>query len=62
MQQCLYRTKAEATEQKAAEPMITEVRHQEALATTCVPMYASKTSNIMVAPMLGVHLVDAAKY
>ena len=42
--------------------MITEERHQEALAATHVPMYASKTSNIEVAPMPGVQFVDPAKY
>ena len=42
--------------------MITEVHHQEALAATCVPMYASKTSNIEVAPMPGMQFIDAAKY
>ena len=67
MQQHLNRTRAEvakqtAAEQKAAEPMITEECHQEALAATCVPMYASKTSNIEVAPMPGVQFVDPAKY
>ena len=59
MRQCLDRTRAEvarqtAAEQKAAEPMITEECHQEALAAAHVPMYASKTSNIEVAPMPGV--------
>ena len=53
MWQCLNRTKAEAAEQKPAEPMITEECHQEALAATCAPMYASKTSNITVAPIPG---------
>ena len=62
MRQHLDRTKAEAAEQKAAEPMITEACHQEALVATHVPMYTSKTSNIMVAPMPGVEFVDAAKY
>ena len=67
MWQHLDRTKAEvakqtAAEQKVTEPMITEEHHQEALAATCVPMYASKTSNIEVAPMPGVQFVDAAKY
>ena len=62
MRQCLNRTKAEAAEQKPAEPMITEECHQEALAATRAPMYASKTSNITVAPILGVEFVDAAKY
>ena len=42
--------------------MITEECHQEALAATRVPMYASKTSNIEVAPMPGVQFVDPAKY
>ena len=67
MRQRLNRTKAEvakhtAAEQKVTEPMITKVCHQEALAAALVPMYASKTSNIEVAPMLGVQFVDAAKY
>ena len=42
--------------------MIIETRHQEALAATSVPMYASKTSNIEVAPMPGVQFVDTTKY
>ena len=67
MWQRLDRTKVEVVkqttdEQKAAEPMITDECHQEALATACVPMYASKTSNIKVAPMPGIQFVDAAKY
>ena len=67
MWQCLDRTRAEvakqtAAEQKVAEPMITEECHQEALAAARVPMYASKTSNIKVAPMPGVQFVDPAKY
>ena len=62
MRQRLDRTKAEAAEQKQAKPMITEECHQEALAAACAPMYASKTSNIMVAPIPGVEFIDAAKY
>ena len=67
MQQRLDRTKAEvakqtADEQKAAEPMIIETHHQEALAAASVPMYASKTSNIEVAAMLGIQFVDTTKY
>ena len=62
MGQRLDRTKAEAAEQKPAEPMITEEHHQEALAATHAPMYASKSSNIMVPPILGVEFIDAAKY
>ena len=67
MRQRLDRTKAEvakqtADEQKAAEPMITEAHHQEALAAAHVPMYTSKTSDIEVAPMLGMQFIDAAKY
>ena len=54
--------KQTAAEQKVAEPMITEECHQEALATTHVPMYASKTSNIEVAPMPGMQFIDPAKY
>ena len=42
--------------------MITKACHQEALAAACVSMYASKTSDIEVAHMPGVQLVDAAKY
>ena len=62
MRQCLDRTKAEAAEQKQAKPMITEEHHQEALAAACAPTYASKTSNITVAPIPGVEFIDAAKY
>ena len=67
MWQRLDRTRAEvarqtAAEQKVAEAMITEEHHQEALAAAHVPMYASKTSNIEVAPMPGVQFVDPAKY
>ena len=62
MWQRLNRTKAEAAEQKPAEPMITKECHQEALSAACAPMYASKTSNITVAQILGVEFVDAAKY
>ena len=67
MWQRLDRTRAEvakqtATEQNVAEPMITEERHQEALAAARVSMYASKTSNIEVTPMPGVQFVDPAKY
>ena len=58
----LDRTKAEAAEQKQVEPMITKEHHQEALAAAHAPMYASKTSDIMVAPILGVEFVDGAKY
>ena len=67
MRQRLDRTRAEAArqtaaEQKVAEPMITEECHQEALAAARVSMYASKTSNIKMAPMPGVQFVDPAKY
>ena len=67
IRQHLDRTRVEAARQtaaelKAAEPMITEERHQEALAAACVPMYASRTSNIEVALMLGMQFVDPAKY
>ena len=62
MWQHLDRTKTEAAEQKPAEPMITEEHHQEALAAAHAPMYTSKTSNIMVAPIPGVEFIDAAKY
>ena len=62
MRQCLNRTKAEVAEQKPPEPMITDEHHQEALAAARAPMYASKTSNITVAPMPDVEFIDAAKY
>ena len=67
MWQRLDRTRAEAAnqtavEQKMAEPMITEERHQAALAAARVPMYASKTSNIEVTPMPDVQFVDPEKY
>ena len=67
MWQWLDRTRAEAAkqtaaEQKRAEPMITEERHQAALAAACVPMYTSKTSNIKVTPMPDVQFVDPEKY
>ena len=62
MQQCLNRTKAEAAEKKPPEPMITDEHHQEALAATRTPMFASKSSGIQVAPIPGVEFVDAAKY
>ena len=67
LRQRLDRTRAEvarqtAAEQKVAEPMITEECHQEALAAARVPMYASKTSNIEVAPMPGMQFIDPAKY
>ena len=67
MWQRLDRTRAEvamqtAAEQKVTEPMITEERHQDSLAAARVPMYASKTSNIEVAPMPGVQFIDPAKY
>ena len=61
MWQCLDRTKAEAAEQKPPEPMITDEHHQEALAATQAPMYASKTSNITVALIPDVEFIDAAK-
>ena len=62
MRQPLDRTKAEAAEQKQVEHMITKECHQEALAAAHAPMYASKTSDITVAPIPGVEFVDAAKY
>ena len=67
MQQRLDRARAEvakqtAAEQKTAEPMITEERHQAALAGARVPMYASKTSNIEVTPMPDVQFIDPEKY
>ena len=62
MWQRLDKTKAEIAEQKQDEPMITEERHQVALAATHIPMYASQTSNITMAPMPGVEFVDSAKY
>ena len=42
--------------------MITEECHKEALAAAQTPMFASKSSDIQVAPMPGVKIVDAAKY
>ena len=54
-------TRQTAAQQKVAEPMITEEHHLEALAATHVPMYASKTSNVEVAPMPGVEFIDATK-
>ena len=51
-----------AAEQKAAEPMITEECHQEALAAACVPMYASKTSDIEVTPVPGMEFIDPVRY
>ena len=62
MRQRLDRTKAEAAEMKPPEPMITDDLHREALATARTPMFASKSSNIQVAPMPGVEFVDPAKY
>ena len=62
MQQCLNRTKTEAAEMKPPEPMITDDLHREALATAQTLMFASKSSNIQVAPMPGVEFVDTAKY
>ena len=62
MRQRLNRTKAEAAERKPPEPMITDECHQEALAATQGPMYASKTSNITMAPIPDVEFIDAAKY
>ena len=67
IQQRLDMTRAQAArqtaaEQKAAEPMITEEHHQEALAATHVPMYPSKTSDIEVAQMPGVEFIDPVRY
>ena len=67
MRQRLDRTRAEvakqtAAEQKMAEPMITEERHQVALAAARVPMYTSKTSNIEVTPMPDMQFIDPEKY
>ena len=62
MRQCLDRTKTEAAETKPPEPMITDELHREALATARTPMFASKSSNIQVAPMPEVEYVDATKY
>ena len=42
--------------------MITDECHQEALAAAWAPMYASKTSNITMAPIPDVEFIDAAKY
>ena len=62
MWQHLDRTKTEAAERKPPEPKITEECHQEALAAARTPMFASKSSDIQVAPMPGVEFVDPAKY
>ena len=62
MRQHLDRTKTEAAERKPPEPIITEEHHQEALATAQTPMFASKSSDIQVAPMPGVEFIDPAKY
>ena len=59
MRQCLNKTKAEAAEWKPGEPMITEECHQEAVVAARAPMYASKNSNIIVAPIPGMEFVDA---
>ena len=67
MRQWLDRTKAEAakqtaSEQKTAEPMITDECHKAALVAAHVPMYASKTSNIEVTPIPDVQFIDPEKY
>ena len=67
MRQRLDRTKAEvakqtATEQKMAQPMITDECHKAALVAARVPMYTSKTSNIEVTPIPDVQFVDPEKY
>ena len=62
MRQRLDRTKAEAAETKPPEPMVTDDLHREALATARPLMFASKSSNIQVAPMPGVEFVDPTKY
>ena len=62
MRQCLNRTKKEAAEAKPPEPMITEDLHREALATARASMFASKSSDIQVAPMPGVDFGDGTKY
>ena len=54
MRQCLNRKKIEAGEMKPPEPMVTDELHKEAQ----MPMFASKSSNIVVAPMVGVGFVD----
>ena len=53
VRQRLDRTKTEAAETKPPEPMITDELHREALAAAQTPMFASKSSNIQVAPMPG---------
>ena len=62
MRQHLDRTKKEAAEVKPPEPMITEELHKEALATAQTPMFISKSSDILVAPIPGVGFIDATKY
>ena len=54
--------KTEAAKKKPPEPIINKEHHQEALATAWTPMFASKSSDIQVAPMPGVEFIDAAKY
>ena len=62
MWQRLDRTIAEAVETKPPEPMVTDELHKEALAEAQTPMFVSKSSNIEVAPMMGVEFVDLEKY
>ena len=62
MRQCLDRAKADSVKTKPPEPVVTDDVHQEALAMARTPMFVSKSSNIEVAPMLGVEFVDSVKY
>ena len=47
---------------KPPKPMITKECHQEALAAAHTPMFASKLSDLQVAPIPGVDFVDPEKY
>ena len=62
MRQCLNREKAAAAEKKPPEPMITDERHWEALATARTPMFASESSDIQVVFPPGSESVDPVKY
>ena len=62
MRQRLNREKAEATERRPSEPMITDDHHQEALATARAPIFASKSSDIQVVFPPGAKSVNPVKY
>ena len=64
MRQHLVRAKKEAAAAatEEPEPMVTEEQHKEALATAQTTIFASESSDIQVAPMLGVEFVDPVKY